>query len=296
MRGRHRNQAGFSLVELVVVMIVTGIISGSVGAFMTRPFEGYNDLARRTTLVDAADLAARRLARDVHRALPNSLRVGAGGQALELLHTVDGVRYRAVPAVNGGGDDHTAASDVLSFFGDASWNVIGRLQTLSFAYGTPLPAGHRVAIYTTDPVLTYSDAAGGANPGLVTPLGTSITIADDGDEDQIALSAPHQFRFSSPGRRLYVVDEPVSYLCDTGAETLTRYADYAITAGQPTDPAAAPLSAAGAGLITRRVSACAFTYQPGTSQRAGMVTLDLSLSEDGETIRLFRQIHVGNTP
>ncbi|NNL67669.1 MAG: type II secretion system protein, partial [Myxococcales bacterium] len=32
MGARRRSQAGFSLVELVVVMIVTGIVSGSVGA------------------------------------------------------------------------------------------------------------------------------------------------------------------------------------------------------------------------------------------------------------------------
>ena len=80
-----RHRAGFTLVELVVVMIVSGIVASSVGVFMTRPTEGYNDLARRTTLVDAADLAARRLARDVRRALPNSLRVAAGGAALELM-------------------------------------------------------------------------------------------------------------------------------------------------------------------------------------------------------------------
>jgi MSHA biogenesis protein MshO len=291
-----RHRAGFSLVELVLVMIVTGIVSASVGVFMTRPLEGYNDLARRTTLVDAADLAARRLSRDVQRALPNSLRVGAGGGALELLHTQDGVRYRGVPAVNGGGDDHTADADVISFFGDDSWNVLGRFQALSFGYGVPLPAGTRVAIYTTDPVLTWADAATGADPGVVTPAGTTLTVLDDGDEDQIVLSAMHQFRFASPGRRLFVVDEPVSYLCDVVAGTLTRYAGYAISAGQPLDPGVAPLAAADQGLVTRRVSGCTFSYQPGTSQRAGMVSLDLSLSEAGETIRLLRQIHVGNVP
>lgn len=291
-----RRRAGFTLVELVVVMIVSGIVASSVGVFMTRPIEGYNDLARRTTLVDAADLAARRLARDVRRALPNSLRVAGGGAALELLHTVEGARYRAVPGVNPGGADHTAPSDVLSFFGDASWNALGRLQALSFSYGTPLPAGHRVAIYTTDANLTWSDAATGADPGVLSPAATSITIVDDGDEDRIVLSAAHQFRFASPGRRLYVVDEPVSYLCDVGAGTLTRFSGYALASAQPTDPGAAPLAAAAAGVVTSRVAGCSFTYQPGTSQRAGTVTLDLSLSEAGETIRLLRHVHVGNVP
>ncbi len=295
-RSGSGRRSGFTLVELVAVMIVGGIVSASVGVFMTRPMEGYNDLARRTMLVDSADLAARRLARDVQRALPNSLRVAGGGTVLELLHTVDGVRYRAIPATNPSTEDHTAASDVISFFGDTSWNVLGRFASLSFGYGTPLAAGHRLAIYTTNPALVWSDAATGANPGLVTPATTTITVANDGDEDQINLSAAHQFRFSSPGRRLYVVDEPVSYVCDAAAGTLTRYSGYAPASAQPTNPAVAPLSTATSGLVTRRVSACSFTYQPGTTQRAATVSLDLTLTADGENIRLMRQVHAGNVP
>ncbi len=291
-----RRRRGFSLVELVIVMIVSGIVAAMVSVFLTRPIEGYNDLARRVALVDAADLAARRMARDVHRALPNSVRVAGGGRALELLHTVAGSRYRAVPGDNGGGNDHTAAEDVLDFFGDDRWNALGRLQGLAFAYGTALPAGHRIAIYSTDPDLTWADAAAGASPAILTPPATQITIQNDGDEDQFVLSAAHRFRFASPGRRLYVVDEPVSYLCDTAAGTLTRVAGYATSAAQPTDPAAAPLAGGRDALVTRRVSACAFTWEPGTSQRAGLLTVDLTLAEDGESIRLLRQIHVVNAP
>jgi MSHA biogenesis protein MshO len=294
-----RRRGGFSLVELVVVMVVSGIVAGTVGIFLSRPMEGYQDLSRRAALVDAADVAARRMARDVHRALPNSIRVAtAGGRtALELLHTVDGARYRAVPGVNGGGQDHTADTDVLSFFGDDRWNVLGRLRGASFAYGTPLPAGTRVAIYTTQTGLTWADAAGAGGPALLTPAGTAVTIVDDGDEDQIVLSASHRFRFASPGRRLYLVDEPVTYLCDPASETLTRVAAYAPTAGQPTDPAVAPLAGGASAVVTDRVSACNFTWQPGApSQRSGLLTVDLSLADEGETVRLLRQVHVANVP
>ncbi len=48
--------------------------------------------------------------------------------------------------------------------------------------------------------------------------------------------------------------------------------------------------------MASNVSACNFSYQPGTSQRAGLVTLRLQLNEDGEMVTLLHQIHVENAP
>ncbi|MCJ7602048.1 MAG: hypothetical protein MUO63_11190, partial [Desulfobulbaceae bacterium] len=77
---------------------------------------------------------------------------------------------------------------------------------------------------------------------------------------------------------------------DTTARTLTRYAGYAITNPQPT-------SALGAGsLMADKVSACSFTYDSGTFMRSGMVTLDLTIEEEGEQVHLLQQIHVSNAP
>ena len=123
-----------------------------------------------------------------------------------------------------------------------------------------------------------------------------ITLLDDVDEDQVQLSASHRFRFASPARRFYLVDSPVTYLCNPASGELTRYSGYAIAQTQPVDPALAPLAAASASLATRRVAACNFQYQPGISQRAALVTLQLSLSEASEQIRLLHQIHVENAP
>lgn len=296
MHGRTRTRrarSGFTLLEAVLVLIVTAILAGAVSAFLVRPVEGYRDLRRRARLIDAAENTLRRMARDVRRAVPNSVRVGAGGLALELLHVAEGTEYRSQP-----GSGHTLPSDWLSFAvpGDDQWNALGSFRSLVFSYGTPLPGGTRIAVYPTDAATLYTDAATGANPGAVTPAATSITILAAGDEDRVLLSAPHRFRFASPARRFYVVDEPVSYLCDPGAGLLTRYAAYAPTAAQPVNPAAPPLAAAASAVAARHVAGCVFTYQPGTPWRAGLVTLELSVAEAGEQVRLLHQIHVENAP
>ncbi|MNR58280.1 hypothetical protein D3C85_1792390 [compost metagenome] len=41
---------------------------------------------------------------------------------------------------------------------------------------------------------------------------------------------------------------------------------------------------------------CAFSYDSGTSTRGGLVTLRLTLAQDGEIITLLQQVHVDNAP
>lgn len=292
----RRKTSGVTLIELVITIVLSAIVAGLIGSFIARPFQGSTDARTRADLVDGAEGALVRMAREVRLALPNSVRVGAGGQALELLHTVDGARYRAGAGVNPSAQDHSAAADWLDFTSaDAQWNVLGRFSNLAFSYGSPLAAGHRVALYPTGSAV-WSDAASGANPGAITPGGTTLTLANDGDEDQLALSSAFRFALASPRQRLYLVDGPISFLCDTSAGSLTRYAGYAPYAAQPMDPSAAPLASASAALLTETVAACAFAYDAGTATRGGLVTLALTLARGGEQVRMAWQVHVDNAP
>ena len=281
--------------ELLVVIVITGVMSVAVSQFIATSLISYRDLTRRTQLADTADGAARRMAREFSRALPNSIRVAGSGNNAEFVRIVDGGRYRADPGDNGGGNDHTAASDWLSFGGDTDFNILGRFQDLDYTPGTALASGHRMAIYSTGNSI-YADAETNANPGIITPDGTNITITLDGDEDHINLSASHEFSLESPNRRLYLIDTPITYRCDTSAGTLTRYSSYALETTQPTDPSTTPLSAATSVLMTDSIESCAFTYSPGTSQRAALITIELVVASADERVRILHQVHVGNSP
>ena len=135
---------------------------------------------------------------------------------------------------------------------------------------------------------------------MITPPGTQIDIDADATpgEDNVQLSPAFQFAYASPGKRLFLVDEPVTYLCDGVTGTLTRYAGYAIAADQTDRDSAAELLGAGASatLMADRVAGCAMAYTPGTAQRAGLVTLELALAEAGEGVSLLHQVHVENVP
>ena len=96
-------QHGFTLIELVTAIVITGILAAAAAVFLRVPIAGYYDVARRAALTDIADLAVRRFSRDVQTALPNSVRVagpcGGGGLCyLEYLEVRTGGRYREEPS------------------------------------------------------------------------------------------------------------------------------------------------------------------------------------------------------
>ena len=86
---------GFTLIELVMVIAIGGIVAVAVSRFIAQPVEGYLQLRSRATLTDLAQTAQARLARELRLAVPNTIRVSAGGGAVEFLRIRTGGRYRA---------------------------------------------------------------------------------------------------------------------------------------------------------------------------------------------------------
>lgn len=257
--------AGFSLVELIVVMMITAIVAAMVAVFLRAPLESYVAQDRRARLADAADTALRRMGRDVRLALPNSVRVAEAGGVfyLEFLATRTGGRYRA----EGGGD-------ILDFSTtDNGFDILGPALDMR--------AGDRIAVYNLG--IPGADAWAGETLADYTGAAGSVST--------IAITAK-LFPLASPGNRFQVVDGPVSYVCDPTAGTLTRYWGYAITAAQPTSFAAAAPSA----LLADGVSACRITYEPGVTERGGLVSVALTLTRDNEHARLYAATQVVNQP
>ena len=62
------------MIEMVMVIVIMGVIGGMVAVFLKSPIDAYTDSGRRAALTDMADTSARRMARDISKALPNSIR------------------------------------------------------------------------------------------------------------------------------------------------------------------------------------------------------------------------------
>lgn len=283
---------GFTLVELVVAMSVGAVVVAFMAVFIVAPVNAYRAQSRRAELVDAADAVLRLMTRDIHRALPNSIRVaGSGGvHALELLATVDAARYRD--------SDATLSPELELDFSapDTAFATLGELEIPS-DLGT-----HQYYLSI------YNVGIPGANAydltSVITPAGTDIDITNPGSgESHITMSPAFRFAYGSPANRVYLVRGAVTYLCDTNARTITRYSDYDIAADQDDRLSDAALMDAGAtrGVVARDVADCDFTYTPGTSARAALASLSVTidravLGATTERAQLLHQVHVENVP
>lgn len=267
-------QSGFTLIELIITIVLGGIVAAITSSILTQPINAYMDSSRRATLTATADSALQRMQRDIRRALPNSIRTSADGSTLELLHIIDGGRYRAQLSSD-------ASGDLLDFsMADTSFDSLGPLQNFSnISLGS-------------DRVVVYPLSTAGGNPYAGD---NTAVISNSSTDNSIAYSA-FQFPFASPQQRFFIIDTPITYSCNTSAlatkdKVLIRYDGYAIQATQPEPPASEKA------IQANYISNCTFTYDAGSSTRAGLVTLELVVADEtGESVRLLHQIHVDNQP
>ncbi|KAB8050879.1 prepilin-type N-terminal cleavage/methylation domain-containing protein [Janthinobacterium rivuli] len=285
----RRRARGFTLVEMVIVIVITGIIGAMVAVFIRVPVQGYIDTTARAALADTADTAARRLTRDVRLALPNSVRVSNDGLLLELLLTKTGGRYLS-------DSDPSGLGNVLSFEttpASPAFNVVGAMPVDALGARQAISVGDQIVVYNLGgafaPNNAYTcSATTGCNRAPVTAVaGNVVTL---GSYPFTTPPAP----LPSPSNRFQVVSTPVTYACDLKAGTLTRYAGYAI---QATQPVAADLK--DGALLARQVSGCVFSYTVLANVQRGLVNIDLSLgaaNSNTGVLRLVQQVQARNTP
>jgi MSHA biogenesis protein MshO len=304
---------GFTLVEAVMVIVIIGVIGAIVAVFIRAPILGYRDTVERAELTDQADLALRRIARDIRLALPNSVRVmtTANGDALEFLQTKTGGRYISA-------DDGLPDATLPLSFDDAAMTSFAALAPPD-SFFSAVRAGDYVVVYNLGDGFTPANAyevPAPANPCTPASAGNIARIAsiakdtmtigtDTVDIARIGLNgnpfACQEVALQSPEQRFQVVSGPVSYYCEPqadGTSTLWRASGYAITAKQAV-PNAAPLRAR----VASRLSNCTNLFRYGdnasSSRRSGLVVIALELrsrTDNAASIRLVHQVHVDNTP
>ena len=282
----NQKQRGFTLVELIIVIVVTGTLAVVIAPIVMKPFLAYDSSSRRVALVDAAEAAMRKITRDVREAVPNTLRTN--GSVIEFMPIQGGGRYRygeltGDPLV----DDKTLTPSVA----DTKFETLGSLSSM--------PSAARMVVYNTGATSFYAAATlGGA--GIITPVSTTLSLTDNGNEDLITLSNGFRFDLAgngSPQKRFFLATSPVTYHCDLSAGNILRYENYSTAVSQPTNRGAAPLrGASSSAILVNNVSDCRFTYVQGTSSRAALLTLEISVTIEGETIKVLHQVHIRNAP
>ncbi len=279
-------QRGFTLAELVIVIIVGGLVAATISVFLRPAIDSWQALRLRGDLTEQAATALQVMRRDVRLAVPNSIRT-PGSACFELVPTSAGGRFRMAPDPAGGSLPLDLSTPTLQF------DVLTDLAT------SPSP-GDRVVIDNQNPGEVYAVGTNNVALAAFTVVNTSTA------RSQITLASSFDRPGYGGGRFVIVPDaqQAVFYVCSNagvdgqqnGTGTLTRYSRYGFVAGYPAS-CAAPAGATAATLATR-VKSCSFVYDPnlGATQQSGFVSMQLELTRNGETVSLLSGAHVVNVP
>ncbi|MFH0935174.1 MAG: prepilin-type N-terminal cleavage/methylation domain-containing protein [Pseudomonadota bacterium] len=293
-----QHSKGFTLIEMIVVIVITGIIAGMVAMFIRAPVEGYISSSHRAEMTDIADTALRRMGRDLRTAVPNSVRmpIPAGSTYFEFLPTRDGGRYRVDPTDGAGGCAAVAGNtlgDALNFdAADTCFEIVG-------------PA---IATSVGDAIVIGSTQSDGNQPYQLVTSATGVrrmVSAAGTTTVQVTSGTPLPASSELQGHRFAVVpaaEGAVTYACvnpgggacgvdadGDGTCQLVRVSAYGYSAIQ-----ALPATV-GAPILAQRVSACNFVYNTD-NQRNSLLAARLVITRGNESVNLYHEVHINNIP
>ncbi len=288
---------GFTLIELVVVIVLTGVLAAGTAHFLIQSTRAYVSSAGRAKLASVGRIAVERLSRELRNALPNSVRTTLGGDCIEFLPIIAAANYQDRRLIYATG----TASRPLPVVGGAP--PAARFDALGLSFA-PQPGTHYyIAVYPLTTGGGIASPYSGSDPGTLFAYASQSTAGLPPGITRLRLTGVRRYARPAPFRRMYLVGEPVSF-CVTGTH-LNRYTGYGLRPTQPTptSPGMSALAQRVANdiqLSDRGAVVQPFTYTPGTLQRTAVIALDLRfmrpISGSAEWARLRQEVQIRNVP
>jgi MSHA biogenesis protein MshO len=271
---------GFTLVELVTVIIVLGVVSVGISGFIRTGVQIYADVTERDQLLGDSRFVVERIHRELSIAIPNSARVTANNAGntlcLEFVPSVWVSFYTnlsVLPALS------TTASIVE--FADNAADF--RLKTNDFAIVYPTSSGdvydlnnNKRKVITACAVNDADDCNEGVDPNGVAKLTVSGAFEDH-----------------SPASRLYIARTAVSYCAHSSGEIYRIEDD--INSIQTVYPAGT-LMAENLTNDFNQSAEAPFRVYEATLTRNGLVHILLAFERNKEIINYSSEVHIPNVP
>lgn len=254
-------QGGFTLIELVSVIVILSIVAAMGSAFIVNSQTAYHQAQARAKLINKSRQSLERIMRQLRGAVPYSYST-ATANCIKFLPLAGGGNYLSPLPSSANG---AAATNLIN---TAPNNLeLGAASAARF-----------VTVGAMSAAEIYSSAVS------IAPLQTHATTS-------LTLSSNKIWQRNSINQRFYLADNPQAF-CVVGGQ-LNFYRDQAIAG-------TAVATGSGAEVMAVNVSvpagASAFVISPGIEDRNIRVTINLDFTESGETVSFAQEVSLRNVP
>lgn len=258
------SQIGFTLIELITVMVLLAILATIGTGFVVKTTEAYQRTQTRALLVNTARQALERMTRQLRIALPYSVRITNGGNCLEFMPIAAGGNYfNPVP------DDENLA---------LARNSIP-------ASPVPVPADFGIPVFVTIGAMAASEIYGA---GAVSRAGYASYASGN-----IMLSTATKWRRNSINKRYYLLDNPQAF-CVVGNEL--RFYEGINVVNADVDLSSTHNIIARNMSVENPASPKPFTLATSSENRNTRINIALIFSSGGESITFTQGVFIRNVP
>lgn len=279
-------QAGFTLTELIIVIVIIGIISAVITPLIGNKFSAVAQSTKRASWVEQAEYAIHQIRQDLALSVPNSIftstPLAGDDQVVEFLAAPVGAglyagRYR---------NNQYNPYDRLQPNNDDQFDIFGGYANVPGYVSVATPSASQAR-------LDWEALRAGSSIGhLAEVQSTSILPAENGNERTlIVLSGAHNFGDHSPYFRAYFFDGPIGYECDTSAGYLYRVSGYLSLS---TLTFANRTTLAVRDRVISNVQRCKFEYLNGSVYASPGLRITLAIGDGTESIQLVETIFLSN--
>jgi MSHA biogenesis protein MshO len=274
-------QSGFTLVELVMVIVILGIVAGALVPIISQFTNAFVDTNARSELTARGRLALERLSKDIRRVVPNTVveLTSGGDPGIGFVTSKAGGRYMSRKD-SFDSDDYSIADRFRKNANLTSLFILGT------AYDN---------FVNTDRLVIYNESATGAS-GIANRSALISNVADQHpgssgtDHVQLLSFASTRWTVEPDGQHFQIADFCNELGQNGQALYWHRTTDLGCVDSTASWTTSDPILVSADTLIVE------FSYLPTSLTSNAILKVTLTLTEDGETVTVAQEMHVRNTP